>query len=98
MATFRQIRNAVFVELQQQLPGCRVVKYDRESPSIEICPNPERVILIDFDKDEVEVYDGSPATEAAEQVYRLEITSPSFLDRLWTIIKMGVRLSPEDNR
>jgi hypothetical protein len=105
MVTFQNIRDAVYEEIRRRkTTAITVCKYDgnphagkdkaaKSSFTIEISPNPEKVVLIDFSEDSVEIYDAY-LTEP-ESINQLDIADPNFLEKLFVALgRLGIKLLP----
>lgn len=84
----RAIRDSILSELQARI-GAKIVKYgDQGQSSIEIAPNPEKIIVIDFNSDEVEVYNStSDWGDSDEAVSTLILSDPDFIPKLFNVLR-----------
>jgi hypothetical protein len=106
--TVAEIRDAIYEDLKLRV-SCHIVKYNENSQDgfvIELSSNAERIVLIDFNDIEVEVYDGSPVMDECRSLEytKLDLCDPKSLSKLYTALqRMNIKMSipapdPNDNQ
>lgn len=86
------IRDTILSELQTRTDA-KIIKYgDRGQSSIEIVANPEKIIIIDFNPDEVEVYNSVCSWEGFDYqrndaASTLVLSDPDFIPKLFNVLR-----------